>query len=70
VAAYQGAIDLYKLRWIDFDVEGQAVAQPASVDRRNQAIKRLQVGVYGGRNWQMGGCLRAFPHATASIRTG
>ena len=50
VAAYQGAIDLYKLRWIDFDVEGQAVAQPASVDRRNQAIKRLQVcGVAGWR---------------------
>lgn len=40
---YQGVIDLYKLRWIDFDIEGQAVAQPASVDLRNRALKRIQV---------------------------
>ena len=42
MAAYQSVIDLYALRWIDFDVEGSAVADHASIDRRNQAIKLLQ----------------------------
>ena len=42
VAAYQSVIDLYALRWIDFDVEGTAVNDHASIDRRNQAIKLLQ----------------------------
>ncbi|KAL4435412.1 hypothetical protein ABPG77_006174 [Micractinium sp. CCAP 211/92] len=42
VAAYQSVIDLYKLRWIDFDIEGGAVAQPASIDLRNRALKRIQ----------------------------
>ncbi|KAI7836597.1 hypothetical protein COHA_009555 [Chlorella ohadii] len=42
LAHYQAVIDLYKLRWVDFDVEGQAVAQPASYDRRNRVLARLQ----------------------------
>ncbi|KAL4419835.1 hypothetical protein ABPG75_006933 [Micractinium tetrahymenae] len=42
VAAYQSVIDLYKLRWIDFDIEGGAVAQPPSIDLRNRALKRIQ----------------------------
>lgn len=42
VAAYQSVIDLYKLRWVDFDIEGGAVAQPASIDLRNRALKRIQ----------------------------
>ena len=40
---YQSVIDQYRLRWIDFDIEGQAVAQPVSVDRRNRVLARLQV---------------------------
>lgn len=44
VAAYQSVIDLYKLRWVDFDIEGGAVAQPASINLRNRALKRIQVG--------------------------
>lgn len=47
VAAYQSVIDLYKLRWIDFDIEGGAVAQPASIDLRNRALRRIQAS--GGR---------------------
>eukprot|EP00887_Chlorella_sp_A99_P002551 scaffold6.g2551.t1 len=41
-AAYQSVIDLYKLAWIDFDVEGAAVAERASVDRRNAALVRIR----------------------------
>lgn len=43
LAQYQSVIDLYKLRWVDFDIEGQAVAQPDSYDRRNRVLARLQV---------------------------
>lgn len=48
VAAYQSVIDLYKLRWIDFDIEGGAVAQPASIDLRNRALKRIQASFPSG----------------------
>ncbi len=41
-AAYQSMIDAYDLKYVDFDVEGAAVADKASVDRRNQAIAGLQ----------------------------
>ncbi|MCH8922204.1 MAG: sugar hydrolase, partial [Planctomycetes bacterium] len=41
-AAYQSVIDAYGLTQIDFDVEGAAVADRESVDRRNQAIAGLQ----------------------------
>ena len=41
-AAYQSVIDAYGLTHIDFDIEGAAVADRASVDRRNQAIAALQ----------------------------
>lgn len=41
-AAYQSIIDAYGLTHIDFDIEGGAVADRASVDRRNQAIAALQ----------------------------
>src|SRR5262249_4671431 len=40
--AYQSVIDAYGLTHIDFDVEGAAVADRASIDRRNQAIAGLQ----------------------------
>lgn len=41
-AAYQSVIDMYKLTWVDFDIEGAAVADRASIDRRNKAIVGLQ----------------------------
>ena len=40
--AYRSVIDAYGLRRIDFDIEGAAVAQPASIDRRWQAVAALQ----------------------------
>jgi hypothetical protein len=40
--AYQSTIDAYGLSHIDFDIEGGAVADHASIDRRNQAIAALQ----------------------------
>jgi chitinase len=41
-SAYQAVIDKYNLTWVDFDIEGAAVADQASIDLRNQAIKGLQ----------------------------
>jgi chitinase len=41
-AGYQAVIDRYNLTWIDFDIEGSAVSDQSSVDRRNKAIKGLQ----------------------------
>lgn len=41
-AKYQAVIDKYKPKWVDFDIEGAAVADKASIDRRNKAIKGLQ----------------------------
>lgn len=41
-AAYQKVIDAYGLTHIDFDIEGAAQADRASVERRSQAIAGLQ----------------------------
>ncbi|MFN8490867.1 MAG: glycosyl hydrolase family 18 protein [Caldilineaceae bacterium] len=41
-AQYQATIDAYGLTHIDFDIEGQAVAEPTSIARRSQAIAALQ----------------------------
>ncbi len=41
-ADYQSVIDAYGLTHIDFDIEGAAVADRASIDRRNDAIAGLQ----------------------------
>jgi hypothetical protein len=41
-SAYQQVITAYGLTHIDFDIEGAAVADPASIDRRSQAIAALQ----------------------------
>lgn len=41
-AQYQAVIDMYQATRIDFDIEGAAVADPASIDRRNKAIAGLQ----------------------------
>jgi hypothetical protein len=40
--AYRTVINAYNLTHIDFDVEGAAVADHASIDRRSQAIAALQ----------------------------
>jgi hypothetical protein len=40
--AYQSVITAYNLTHIDFDIEGAAQADPASIDRRSQAIAALQ----------------------------
>lgn len=41
-AQYQAVIDRYGLTSIDFDVEGSATADAASVDRRSKAIAKVQ----------------------------
>ena len=40
---YQDVIDSYSVGWIDFDIEGIAITDHASIDRRNQAVRGLQV---------------------------
>jgi chitodextrinase len=41
-ADYQSVIDRYQVSWVDFDIEGWAVGDRASIDLRNKAIKGLQ----------------------------
>ena len=41
-AQYQAVIDRYNLTHVDFDIEGAAIAETASVDRRNKALAGLQ----------------------------
>jgi hypothetical protein len=41
-AEYQAVINAYSLRYIDFDIEGAAVADPNSINLRSQAMKELQ----------------------------
>jgi hypothetical protein len=41
-AEYQAVVDAYGLKYIDLDIEGAAVADPTSVNRRSQALKLLQ----------------------------
>lgn len=41
-AEYQAVIDAYHLDYVDFDIEGAAVADPASIARRSQAMAALQ----------------------------
>ncbi len=41
-AQYQSVIDAYNLTQIDYDIEGAAVTDTASVDRRSQAMANLQ----------------------------
>ena len=41
-AAYQSVVTAYGLTHIDFDIEGAAVADKASIDRRSQAIAAVQ----------------------------
>jgi chitinase len=41
-AAYQSVINKYKVNHLDFDIEGAAIADTASINRRYQAIKGLE----------------------------
>jgi hypothetical protein len=41
-AEYQAVVSAYNLKYIDFDIEGAAVAEPASISLRAQAMARLQ----------------------------
>ncbi len=41
-AAYQTVVSAYNLTHLDFDIEGAAVADHASIDRRSQALAALQ----------------------------
>ena len=41
-AQYQSVIDQYGIRDLDFDIEGAAVADKISIDRRSQALAALQ----------------------------
>src|SRR5205085_2288623 len=41
-AQYQSVIDQYGIRDIDFDIEGAAVADSSSIDRRSKALAALQ----------------------------
>lgn len=40
--AYAGVIDTYGITHLDFDIEGAAVAEPASITLHSQALKLLQ----------------------------
>jgi len=42
VSAYQSVISEYKLSYIDFDIEGAAVAATSAINLRNQAIAQLE----------------------------
>jgi Cellulose binding domain/Glycosyl hydrolases family 18 len=41
-AEYQAVVSAYNLKFIDLDIEGAAVADPASVNRRSAALAALQ----------------------------
>lgn len=41
-AAYEAIVDYYSFTHIDFDIEGAAVADPASIARRSQALVLVQ----------------------------
>jgi chitinase len=41
-AEYQAVVTAYQATYVDFDIEGAAVAEPASIERRSAALKLLQ----------------------------
>ena len=40
LAEYQAVVSAYSLKYVDFDIEGAASADPASFNRRSRAIAR------------------------------
>ncbi|MBV9411370.1 MAG: cellulose binding domain-containing protein [Acidimicrobiia bacterium] len=66
-AQYQAVIDAYGLKSIDFDVEGAATADAASIARRSQAIAQLQQQARAaGRNLQVSLTLPVLPTGLTS----
>ncbi len=57
-AKYQSVINRYGLTWVDFDIEGWAVADRPSIDRRNKAIRGLQAA---NPNLTIAFCLPVMP---------
>jgi len=51
VNAYQHIITSYQLKYIDFDIEGAAVADTVSIDLRCKAIKQLLINNPGLKVW-------------------
>ncbi len=49
-AQYQAVINTYHVTHVDFDVEGAAIADPASIDRRDKAIAGLQQAAQNAGN--------------------
>jgi hypothetical protein len=41
-AEYSAVVDAYGANYADFDIEGAAVADPASIDRRSQALAKVR----------------------------
>lgn len=61
-AAYQTVVAGYHLTHLDFDIEGAAVADHASIDRRSQALAALQQNaVAAGRNLEIWFTLPVLP---------
>jgi len=61
-AAYRKVVDAYLLKRIDFDIEGAAVADKASVDRRWQAVAQLQKDLAGaGKSVEVWATLPVLP---------
>ncbi len=66
-AAYQKVITAYGLTHIDFDIEGGAVADPTSIDRRSQAIAALQqTAVAAGKTLDVSFTLPVLPTGLTS----
>jgi hypothetical protein len=66
-AAYQKVISAYNLTHVDFDIEGAAVADKASIDRRSQAIASLQATARAeGRTLEVSFTLPALPTGLTS----
>ena len=61
-AQYQSVIDRYGIRDLDFDVEGAAVADTASIDQRSKALAEVQAaGLAAGKPVHVSFTLPAMP---------
>ncbi len=66
-SAYQAVINAYQLTRIDFDIEGAAEADHASIDRRSQAIAALQATAAAqGKTLQVSFTLPVLPSGLTS----
>ena len=56
--AYAGVVDTYGVTHLDFDIEGAAVADPASIALHSQALKLLQQSKPQVQVWYTSPCCR------------